>query len=99
MKKIFLIFLPDFLKYTELVKIYEAKFYPESVKTAAFETLERGKRDVEWTNAYVDTIEAWLSESDYNGTTTEPPSDSGSRLEVCFGVLLLLLLSLLCNVF
>uniref|UniRef100_A0A336M823 CSON013169 protein n=1 Tax=Culicoides sonorensis TaxID=179676 RepID=A0A336M823_CULSO len=72
--------------YTEVVRIYEAKFYPESVKLAAYETMEASKIDVEWTNTYVNDIESWLSDNDYNGTTTEKPNN-GNNLKTHIGLL------------
>lgn len=77
-----------------MVKIYEAKFYPEIVKVVAYETLEMSKKDVEWTNAYVDGIEAWLDNNGFNGTTTEAPG-SGTRFKIHAGVILVVLMFIL----
>lgn len=75
--------------------MYEAKFYPNTVKIAAYETLESSKKDVEWTNTYIDSIEEWLFENDYNGTTTEETPGGSTKLKANFDVLLVVLMFIL----
>lgn len=77
---------------------YGGKFYPLTIKSSAENLLQSSKGLIEWTNSHVPQIDLWLSNNQYNGTTTVSPG-SASMIAInsvlLFAAFVIMLLKLL----